>query len=214
MGEKKDKPDKAFEDPDKTDKSEKQKPEEKKKEEKGRPKEEKRLRVLVRVLGADLDGEKSVGHAILRIKGVSHSFVKAVLTAAKIDPSKKLGAFTEADIAALEAAIGEPAKLGLPEWMLNRRRDVETGVIGHMSGADVDMVERFDVQRMVDAKSYKGVRHMLGLPVRGQRTRASFRHNKAVGVIKKSTRLAAGAGAAAPAAAAPAAKPAAGEKKK
>ena len=214
MGEKKDKPDKAFEDPDKTDKSEKQKPEEKKKEEKGRPKEEKRLRVLVRVLGADLDGEKSVGHAILRIKGVSHSFVKAVLTAAKIDPSKKLGAFTEADIAALEAAIREPAKLGLPEWMLNRRRDVETGVIGHMSGADVDMVERFDVQRMVDAKSYKGVRHMLGLPVRGQRTRASFRHNKAVGVIKKSTRLAAGAGAAAPAVAAPAAKPAAGEKKK
>jgi len=214
MGEKKDKPDKAFEDPEKTDKSEKQKPEEKKKEEKGRPKEEKRLRVLVRVLGADLDGEKSVGHAVLRIKGVSHSFVKAVLTAAKIDPNKKLGAFTEADIAALEAAIREPAKLGLPEWVMNRRRDVETGAVGHMSGADVDMVERFDVQRMVDAKSYKGVRHMLGLPVRGQRTRASFRHNKAVGVIKKSTRLAAGAGAAAPAAAAPAAKPAAGEKKK
>jgi small subunit ribosomal protein S13 len=214
MGEKKEKPDKAFEDPEKTDKSEKQKPEEKKKEGKGRPREEKRLRVLVRVLGADLDGEKSVGHAVLRIKGVSHSFVKAVLTAAKIDPNKKLGAFTEADIAALEAAIREPAKLGLPEWMLNRRRDVETGAVGHMSGADVDMVERFDVQRMVDSKSYKGVRHMLGLPVRGQRTRASFRHNKAVGVIKKSTRLAAGAGAAAPAAAAPVSKPAAGEKKK
>lgn len=208
MGEKKEKPDKAFEDPAKTDKSEKQKPDEKK-EGKGRPKEEKRLRVLVRVLGADLDGEKAVGHAILRIKGVSHSFAKAILSAAKIDPSKKLGAFTETDIAALEAAIREPVKLGLPEWILNRRRDVETGAVGHMSGADVDMVEKFDIQRMVDAKSYKGVRHMLGLPVRGQRTRASFRHNKAVGVVKKAARLAqAGPGGAAPAA------PAAGEKKK
>jgi len=208
MGEKKEKPDKAFEDPAKTDKSEKQKPEDKK-EEKGRPKEEKRLRVLVRVLGADLDGEKAVGHAILRIKGVSHSFAKAVLSAAKIDPNKKLGAFTETDIAALEAAIREPVKLGLPEWILNRRRDVETGAVGHMSGADVDMVEKFDIQRMVDAKSYKGIRHMLGLPARGQRTRASFRHNKAVGVVKKAARLAqAGPGGAAPAA------PAAGEKKK
>jgi small subunit ribosomal protein S13 len=205
MGEKKDKPDKAFEDPAKTDKSEKQKPEEKK-EAKGRPKEEKRLRVLVRVLGADLDGEKAVGHAILRIKGVSHSFAKAILSVAKIDPNKKLGAFTETDIAALEAAIRDPVKSGLPEWILNRRRDVETGDVGHMSGADVDMVEKFDVQRMVDAKSYKGVRHMLGLPVRGQRTRASFRHNKAVGVVKKAARLAqAGPGGAAPAA---------GEKKK
>ena len=207
VGEKKGKPDKAFEDPDKTDKSEKQKPDEKKKEEKGRPKEEKRLRVLVRVLDADLDGEKSVGHAILRIKGVSHSFVNAMLSAAKIDPNKELGSFTESDIAALESAIRDPIKLGLPEWILNRRRDVETGVAGHMSGADVDMVEKFDIQRMVDAKNYKGVRHMLGLPVRGQRTRSSFRHNKAVGVIKKATRLAAGG-------AAGAAAPAAGEKKK
>ena len=199
MGEKKDKPDKAFEDPAKTDKSEKQKPDEKKKEEKARPKEEKRLRVLVRVLGADLDGEKSVGHAILNIKGVSHTFVKALCAAAKIDASRKLGSFTESEIASLEAAIRDPAKLGLPGWVMNRKRDVETGAVMHLSGPDVDVARKFDVQRMVDAKTYKGVRHMLGLPVRGQRTRSSFRHGTAVGVMKKDIKLAqaaAGAGAA------------------
>ena len=208
MGEKKDRPEKAFEDPEKQGKAEKQKAEKEQKEkEKPKPKEEKRLLVLVRVLGADLDGEKSVGHAILDIKGVSHSFVKAICTAAKVDMTRKLGSFTEAEIAELEAAIKDPAKLGLPEWVMNRRRDVETGATMHMSGSDVDMAEKFDIQRMVDAKSYKGVRHMLGLPVRGQRTRASFRHNKAVGVVKKSIRMAqAGAGGAA-ATAAPAAKP-------
>lgn len=216
MGEKKSKPEKAFEDPEKA-KSEKQKPEKEQKE-KPKPKEEKRLLVLVRVLGADLDGEKSVGHAILKIKGVSHPFAKAICTAAKIDMNRKLGSFTEGEIDSLEAAIKEPSKFGVSDWMLNRRRDVETGVSAHMSGPDVDMVEKFDIQRMVNVKSYKGVRHMLGLPVRGQRTRASFRHNKAVGVVKKAIRLAqAGAGAApsaAATAAAPAAKPAETEKKK
>ncbi|MFH1623025.1 MAG: 30S ribosomal protein S13 [Candidatus Aenigmatarchaeota archaeon] len=202
MGEKKElKHDKAFEDPSKQEKTGKKAEKEQKKEEKGKPKEEKRLRVLVRVLGADLDGEKSVGHAILDIKGMSHSFVKAICTAAKIDMNRKLGSFTESEIAELEAAIRDPAKFGLPGWVMNRRRDVETGATMHVSGPDVDMVRKFDVQRMIDAKTYKGVRHMLGLPVRGQRTRSSFRHNKAVGVVKKAARMAqAAAGAAAPAA--------------
>jgi small subunit ribosomal protein S13 len=161
-----------------------------------RAKEMKSMRVIVRVLGTDLDGEKSVSHAILRIKGVSYSFANALCKAANIDPHKKLGSFTESELAELEKAIKEPSSIGIPLWIENRRKDNESGKDLHVSGTDVDVAKKFDIQRMVDQKTYKGVRHMLGLPVRGQRTRSSFRHGKAVGVVRKSVRLAAGAGAA------------------
>jgi small subunit ribosomal protein S13 len=162
---------------------------------KDKPREKHEMRVLVRVLGTDLDGEKAVGHALLKVKGISHTYIKALLKGSNIDPKRKLGAFTESELMELEGAIKDPQKIGVQTWLLNRRRDLETGKDNHVSGSDVDVVEKFDIQRLVDKKSYKGVRHMLGLPVRGQRTRSSFRKGHAVGVVRKSVRLAMGAGA-------------------
>lgn len=158
-----------------------------------RTKEKHRMRMIVRVLGTDLDGEKDVAHAILKIKGVSHSFANAICKTAKIDPQKKLGSFTESEIAELEKAIKEPLEIGVASWLLNRRKDIESGRDSHVSGPDIDVTRKFDIQRLIDKKSYKGVRHMFGLPVRGQRTRSSFRRGKTVGVIRKSVRLATGA---------------------
>lgn len=168
--------------------------EDKKAKTEGRPvrKDEKRLRVLVRVLGTDIDGEKSVKHAILKIKGVGHTFANAICKAAKVDPNKKLGSFTEGEIAELEKVIRDPIKFGVPAWMVNRKKDIETGADTHITSSDVDVTRKFDIQRMIDKKTYKGVRHMLGLPVRGQRTRSSFRRGRAVGVIRKSVRISSG----------------------
>ncbi len=154
----------------------------------GKGRERRGTRVLIRVLGTDLDGEKNVMQAILKIKGVSHSFAKAVCVAAKIDPKKKLGSFTESEISELEDALKDPVKIGVPRWILNRRMDIETGKDMHMTSSDVPVSRKFDIQRKIDKKTYKGVRHMLGLPVRGQRTKSSFRRGKTVGVVRKAVR--------------------------
>ena len=70
--------------------------------------------------------------------------------------------------------------------MKNRRSDPETGVTSHLYGSDLDMKKEFDIKRMKKIKSYKGIRHTMKLPVRGQRTRSHFRKGgKAVGVMKK-----------------------------
>ena len=50
--------------------------------------------------------------------------------------------------------------------------------------------KEFDIKRMKKMRSYKGIRHASGLPVRGQRTKSHFRKkgkNKAVGVSKTKT---------------------------
>ena len=90
---------------------------------KGRHKEKVRTKVLVRVLDTDIDGEKGVAQAILKIKGVSHSFANAICKAANIDPKRKLGSFTESEINELEDVIKEPGKYGVPDWVVNRRKD-------------------------------------------------------------------------------------------
>ena len=61
----------------------------------------------------------------------------------------------------------------------------QCGKDAHLSGTDVKVAEKFDIKAMIDKKSYRGVRHMLGLPVRGQRTKSSFRKGKTVGVVRK-----------------------------
>jgi len=155
--------------------------------EKKRP--EQRRRSIVRVLGTDTDGDKSVKYAILKVKGVGQTMANAICEATDIDPKQKLGALSENEIEQLENYIREPEKLGIPSWIMNRRKDIETGKDMHVSSTDVEVTEKFDIQRMVDKHTYKGVRHMLGLPVRGQRTRSSFRRGGTVGVVRKAARM-------------------------
>ncbi|MGC8812646.1 MAG: 30S ribosomal protein S13, partial [Candidatus Aenigmatarchaeota archaeon] len=161
--------------------------EEEKPKVKEKPKEEvkkaKEVRGIVRVLNTDLDGEKPLVNALRGIKGVSFTLSKAICQVSGFNQKTKLGSLSEADIQKIEKIIKDPLSYGIPPYLLNRRKDRETGKDIHLSGADVDVYRKFDIQRMVDLKTYKGVRHMLGLPVRGQRTRSSFRKGRVVGVV-------------------------------
>lgn len=161
---------------------------------------------LIRLVGTDLNGDKPIILAMTGIKGISWTFANAVCKVGDIDPAKKLKDFTETEIAKMEDIIKNPVKFGVPLFIINRNRDVETGEDMHLTGSDLDVARKFDIERFVNLKTYRGWRHMLGQPVRGQRTRSKFRaKGRVVGVLKKSVKIATGQTAApgAPAAAAP-----------
>ena len=86
------------------------------------------------------------------------------------------------DVAKIEDIIENPQKFDIPSWMLNRREDYETGDDIHLIESDLDMILRDDLNRMKKTRSYKGRRHEVGLPVRGQRTKSTFRKSSSVGV--------------------------------
>jgi len=148
------------------------------------------ISAIIRVAGTDLNGEKKLINAIRGIKGVSHAMARAICTATSFDPNVKLGSLTPQEMEKLESVIKDPLSYGIPTWYVNRRKDPETGKDVYLSGSDLDVARKFDIQKMVDMKSYKGVRHMLGLPVRGQRTRSSFRKGRVVGVVRKAIKIA------------------------
>ncbi|KHO48039.1 MAG: small subunit ribosomal protein S13 [archaeon GW2011_AR5] len=146
------------------------------------PKQETQRRI-VRVMTTDIDGSLSVERALRKIKGVSFMFSKSVCTATGIDRRKKIGLLSEAEVKTIEGFIKKPQ---LPKWMLNRRKEPENGDDAHLTMADLDFRKREDINTLRRIRAYKGIRHELGQPVRGQRTRSSFRTQKTVGVSRKS----------------------------
>jgi small subunit ribosomal protein S13 len=142
---------------------------------------------IVRLLATDLDGELNVGRALKKIKGIGFVFSRAICTISGIAPEKKIGTLSEEELKKLEDCIKNPAEL--PKWLLNRRKDWESGIDAHLVGSSLDLRKREDINLLKRIRSYRGIRHELGLPVRGQRTRSSFRTQKTVGVTKKTARM-------------------------
>ncbi|MEM0358722.1 MAG: 30S ribosomal protein S13 [Hadesarchaea archaeon] len=144
---------------------------------------------IVRMIYKDLPGEKSVQWALSELKGVGPAFARAAALAVGVNPSEKLGSLDEETLKKLEEVLRDPAKYGIPSWMLNRRKDYETGKDLHLIGPDLEMAIQGDIGLERKIRSRRGIRHELGLPVRGQRTRTTGRKGMTVGVKRKETRI-------------------------
>ena len=91
---------------------------------------------------------------------------------------------SESQLRELERALLDGSSLRVPQWAYNRRRDPDSGETKQLLGSDLDLANKSDVDREKGVQSWKGVRHSLGLKVRGQRTRTTGRHGRTVGVRK------------------------------
>lgn len=177
---------------------------------------------ILRIAGKDIEGSKKVIVAISEIKGVGYNFAQVLTQTLNINPDRRVGFLTDSELREIEQAISNPDRAGVPQWYLNRRKNMDTGSNQHMITSDLDFAATNDIEREKLVMSWRGYRHMFGLRVRGQRTRTTGRKGGAVGVKKvamKPGQVPGAPGAAAPAAgaaagAAPAgkesAKPAAG----
>lgn len=145
------------------------------------------LRHLVRIANTDIKGTQQILYGLKKVKGVGFVFANAVCKMADIDPKKKAGLLTDQEIKKLQETIDNPLKTNFPTWMLNRQKDMDTGEDKHLHTGDLKFTIEQDIKQMKKIKSYRGVRHMFGLTVRGQRTRGNFRPNKGKvkGVQKK-----------------------------
>ena len=152
----------------------------------------KELRHLVRILNTDVRGEKHVLYALTRIKGVNVMFANAILRRAKIPTTMKAGYLSEKEVATIENIIQRPLNSGLPLWLLNRRKDVETGEDMHLLTSNLDFTHEMDLKRLKKTKSYKGLRHQWGQPVRGQKTKSNTRKNKGKGSVSVKKKAAPG----------------------
>jgi small subunit ribosomal protein S13 len=125
---------------------------------------------MARIAGVDIPREKRVVIALTYIYGVGRTRAEQTVAAAEVDPSTRVRDLTDDEVVRLRAHIENAYRV---EGDL--RREVAN-----------------NIKRKIEIGSYQGIRHRLGLPVRGQRTHTNARSRKgpkrAVGGVRKPTR--------------------------
>ena len=140
---------------------------------------------IVRLMGMDLDGEKNVGCTLTQIKGINIRLADAILKKINISKEKRIGLLSDVEVRKIIEILNNFEEYNLPHWLLNRRKDFNTGKNIHLKTSDLILQVKDDVDRMKTMKSWRGYRHSYGLKVRGQRTKSTGRKSKSTGIKKK-----------------------------
>ena len=112
---------------------------------------------MPRLLGVDIRGEKRIDVALRDIYGVGPVNSKAILLKANIDPTIRAKDLNEQQLSQIAHAVQEG------KYVIEGDLRREVGL---------------DLKRLQAIKCYRGVRHLRGLPVRGQRTQTNARTRK------------------------------------
>ncbi len=111
---------------------------------------------MARIAGVTIPADKQVQIALRYIYGIGPKHAASILAAAKIEPTTRVKDLTEAE----EQRIRD---------IIDKDYTVE---------GDLQRLVANNIKRIKDVKSYKGLRHIAGLPVNGQRTRTNARTRK------------------------------------
>ena len=125
---------------------------------------------MARIAGVDVPREKRVVVALTYIYGIGRTRAEQTVAAAEVDPNTRVRDLADDEVVRLRQHIDDAYRV---EGDLRR----ETAN---------------NIKRKIEIGSYQGIRHRLGLPVRGQRTHTNARSRKGpkrtVGGIRKPTK--------------------------
>ncbi|BDC19149.1 30S ribosomal protein S13 [Acidianus sp. HS-5] len=152
------------------------------------------FKYIVRLFGQDVDGTMKVPYALAMVKGIGYNTARAILRQLAIDKDRRLGELSDSELKKIEEALSDKTIKGLPSWILNRRKDFDSGLDLHLVTSELIFYARNDIEREKKVKSWRGVRHALGLKVRGQRTRTTGRTGTTIGVKRAKATPTAGGG--------------------
>lgn len=108
---------------------------------------------MARIAGVDLPRDKRVEIGLTYIYGIGLTRAKEVISKTGVNPDTRVKDLSDADVAALREAVEG----------------------GYQIEGDLRRFESMNVKRLMDIGCYRGRRHRMGLPVRGQRTRTNAR---------------------------------------
>ena len=111
---------------------------------------------MARIAGVDLPRDKRIEYALPYIYDIGLTLSREILASTKINPDTRVRDLTEEEISKLRET-------------LDRDYKVE---------GDLRREESLNIKRLIEIGSYRGKRHRMGLPVRGQRTKTNARTRK------------------------------------
>jgi len=97
----------------------------------------------------------------------------------------RAGELTGEELERIVLIMQNPRQYKVPDYFLNRQKDIKDGKYTQVLANGVDNAIREDLERMKKIKAHRGLRHYWGLRVRGQHTKTTGRKGRTVGVSKK-----------------------------
>merc|ERR1719242_240890 len=140
---------------------------------------------ILRVLNTNIDGKRKIMFAMTAIRGVGRRYSNVVLKKADIDLSKRAGELSDEEVERVITVMTNPRQYKIPDWFLNRQKDVKDGRFSQVLANNLDNKLREDLERLKKIRAHRGLRHYWGLRVRGQHTKTTGRRGRTVGVAKK-----------------------------
>ncbi|XP_065916749.1 small ribosomal subunit protein uS13 [Dysidea avara] len=140
---------------------------------------------ILRVLGTNIDGKQKTMFALTAIKGVGRRYANVVCKKADVDMNKRAGELSEEEVERLITIMQNPRQYKIPDWFLNRQKDIRDGRYSQVIANQLDHKLREDLERLKKIRAHRGLRHYWGLRVRGQHTKTTGRKGRTVGVSKK-----------------------------
>ncbi|CAF1309945.1 unnamed protein product [Didymodactylos carnosus] len=140
---------------------------------------------ILRVLNTNIDGRRKIGYALTAIKGVGRRFAHVCVRKADVDLNKRAGELSDEEVERIITIITSPRQYKIPDWFLNRQKDVKDGKYSQVTSNNVDTKVREDLERLKKIRAHRGLRHYWSLRVRGQHTKTTGRRGRTVGVSKK-----------------------------
>ena len=110
---------------------------------------------MARIAGIDIPKNKRGVISLTYIFGIGRSRSKKVLSAAGVDESKKVSDWSDSDISKIREAVGTYTIEG-----------------------ELRSENQLNIKRLMDIGCYRGIRHRVGLPLRGQKTKNNSRTRK------------------------------------
>ena len=110
---------------------------------------------MARISGIDIPKEKRGVVSLTYIYGVGTSRAKMILQTANVNENKKVSEWTDDDTANIRSAVSQLVIEG-----------------------ELRAENQINIKRLMDIGSFRGIRHRLGLPLRGQRTKNNSRTRK------------------------------------
>ncbi|KAH9508839.1 ribosomal 40S subunit protein S18B, partial [Bulinus truncatus] len=140
---------------------------------------------ILRVMNTNIDGRRKISFAITSIRGVGRRFATVVCKKANVDIRKRAGELTEEEVERIVTVMTNPRQYKIPDWFLNRQKDIKDGRYSQVLSNALDNKLREDLERLKKIRAHRGLRHYWGLRVRGQHTKTTGRRGRTVGVAKK-----------------------------
>ena len=111
---------------------------------------------MARIAGVDLPRDKRIEYALPYIYGIALTLSREILSKTGINPDTRVRDLTEEEVAKLRETIDGDYKVE----------------------GDLRREESLNIKRLIEIGSYRGRRHRMGLPVRGQNTKNNARTRK------------------------------------